>query len=278
VAGDESWGYAGGVVEDMASGEGAAARALRRLARRRRTADGIALGPAREDAAPTDEDAAVVLASGCLGLVHLTAERTRMTLEQITDRYPELIPALVEHPGIGFLLVRSEEHGAVVLGRDGAQLLATGEVRGVDPLLVYGPSAPRQVARTDTFPHCADLMVNGAWDPQTDEVGAFEGLVGSHGGLGGEQTRPFLLCPADLPAPDEPLHGAEAVHRLLTSWLALLGHPAYAEGGPVDVPDQRAPALVPSAPQPPSTSSRREPSTTEAPGREQRRRGVTLPG
>jgi uncharacterized protein (TIRG00374 family) len=246
VAGDESWGYAGGMVEDIASGEGAAARALRRMARSRRTEDGIALGPAHEQAAPTDEDAALVLASGCLGLVYLTAERTRMTLEQITDRYPELVPALVEHPGVGFLLVRSEEQGAVVLGRDGAHLLATGEVRGVDPLLVYGPSAPRQVARTDTFAHCADIMVNGAWDPQTDEVGAFEGLVGSHGGLGGEQTRPFVLCPADLPVPDEPLHGAEAVHRLLVSWLAHLGHTAYAADETADVPEQRVPAGVPS--------------------------------
>jgi uncharacterized protein (TIRG00374 family) len=241
VTGDEAWGYAGGVVEEMASGQGATARALRRLSRSRRTADGIALGPARQEAAPSDGDAAVVLASGCLGLVHLTADPSRMTLERITDRYPELVPALVEHPGIGFLLVRSEREGAVVLGRDGAHVLATGEVRGVDPLADYGPSAPRQVARTDGFAHCADIMVNGAWDPQTDEVGAFEPLVGSHGGLGGEQTRPFILYPADLPVPHEPLHGAEAVHRLFVSWLAHLGQPAYAAAQveQVDLPAQR---------------------------------------
>jgi hypothetical protein len=94
------------------------------------------------------------------------------------------------------------------------------------------------VARSDTFPHCADIMVNGAWDAQTDEVGGFEGLVVSHGDLGGEQTRPFVLHPADLPVPDEPLHGAEAVHRL--SRLAHLGHPAYAAAGVLDdVPAQR---------------------------------------
>ena len=77
-----------------------------------------------------------------------------------------------------------------------------------------------QVARTDGFPHCADIMVNSLWDPQTDEVAAFEELVGSHGGLGGEQTRPFLLYPADLPAPAEPTArgrgGAPAVR--LAGW------------------------------------------------------------
>jgi hypothetical protein len=86
-----------------------------------------------------------------------------------------------------------------------------------------------QVRRTDGFAHCPDLVVNSVWDPQTDEVAAFEDLVGSHGGLGGEQTRPFVLHPADLPVPEEPVRGAEQVHRLFRGWLAHLGHTAYAE-------------------------------------------------
>jgi hypothetical protein len=36
--------------------------------------------------------------------------------------------------------------------------------------------------------------------------------------MGGPQTRPFLLHPAHLPVPAEPLVGAEAVHRLLRRW------------------------------------------------------------
>ena len=70
-------------------------------------------------------------------------------------------------------------------------------------------------------------MVNSLWDAQTDEVAAFEELVGSHGGLGGDQTRPFLLYPADLPDPDGEIVGAEEVHQQLRRWLAHLGHPAY---------------------------------------------------
>jgi uncharacterized membrane protein YvlD (DUF360 family) len=238
AAADESWGYAGGAVEEAAAGTGVVAAALRRLSARRRTADGVLLGPDRADAdlqAPSADAAdagasgdAVVLASGNLGLVYLWDSTERMTLEQIDAHHPELVPMLVDHPGVGFILVRTEDQGPVVLGRDGVRFLDTGDVRGADPLAPFGSSAPRQVLRTDGFAHCADLMINSRWDPQTDEVAAFEELVGSHGGLGGEQTRPFILYPADLPEPAEPVHGAEEVHRLFRSWLTALGHGGYA--------------------------------------------------
>jgi len=77
------------------------------------------------------------------------------------------------------------------------------------------------VARTEAFPHCADLMDNSSFDPATGEVHAFEAQVGSHGRLGG-QSRPFLLYPAVLPGPVGELVGAEAVHRLFRDWLEEL--------------------------------------------------------
>ena len=58
----------------------------------------------------------VVLGSGNLGLVYLMEERRRLTLEEIEARHPKLVPALREHPHVGWLLVRSSEHGAVALG------------------------------------------------------------------------------------------------------------------------------------------------------------------
>ncbi|CAM5245407.1 Phage holin family protein OS=Streptomyces alboniger OX=132473 GN=CP975_30390 PE=4 SV=1 [Streptomyces alboniger] len=48
------------------------------------------------------------------------------------------------------------------------------------------------------------------------------GGVGSHGGLGGAQSHPFLLSPLALPdpAPDgRPLVGAERIHGVLRDWL-----------------------------------------------------------
>ena len=61
-------------------------------------------------------------------------------------------------------------------------------------------------------------MVNSFYDPVTEEGCAFEELISFHGGLGGPQTRPFILHPARLPVPSEPLVGAAAVNGLLRSW------------------------------------------------------------
>ena len=59
--------------------------------------------------------------------------------------------------------------------------------------------------RTDGFPHCPDIVLNSTYWQDTDEVAAFEELVGSHGGMGGSQSFPFLLHPVELEPPPEPL-------------------------------------------------------------------------
>lgn len=169
-----------------------------------------------------------VMASGNLGLISFPREPGRVTLEQIEARRPGLLDALRTHPGIGFVLVRSEAHGAVVLGATGRRVLATGAVEGEDPLAPFGPRAAEHVIRTDAFATCPDLVVNSTYWEDMDEVAAFEELVGSHGGLGGGQAHPFVLHPRDLPWPDDDVVGAEAVHRLLCGWLAALGQDAYA--------------------------------------------------
>jgi uncharacterized membrane protein YvlD (DUF360 family) len=241
AAGEESWGYAGGALEEIAAGPGIAAKAASRAAKRHREPDGdVLLGPesgppphvpAQRSAAgagaakPPNE--AVVLASGNCGLVYLTRETTRLSQERIDELYPRLLPTLLAHPGIGFLLVRSRQRGPLVLCATGELELATGAVSGTDPLAAFGPHAREQVAHTDTFPHCADIMLNSLWDEQTGEVAAFEELVGSHGGLGGEQTRPLLLYPASWPVPTDDLVGAEALHQQLRRWLARVGHVAF---------------------------------------------------
>ena len=118
-----------------------------------------------------------------------------------TRRHPELIPTLRAHPHIGWLLVRSAEHGAVVLGPSGTAYLDEGRVEGDDPLAPFSPTAGAHLRRTDGFAHVADIMVGSFYDPLLDEGCAFEELISFHGGLGGPQTRPFLLVPPGLPLP-----------------------------------------------------------------------------
>jgi hypothetical protein len=146
-----------------------------------------------------------------------------LTREQIAETHPRLVAQLAGHPGIGFVLVRSHSEGAVVIGAGGVRRLSDDHVDGEDPLAAYGPSAADHLRRHDSFPHCPDLLVNGTYDPDTDEVGPFEEFMGSHGGLGGPQMNPVAVVPASWSEPLEPIVGDEAMHRTLRTWLTETG-------------------------------------------------------
>jgi uncharacterized membrane protein YvlD (DUF360 family) len=164
----------------------------------------------------------VVLGSGNLGLIYLMEERRRLTLEEIEGRHPQLLSALRNHPHVGWLLVRSDRDGPLALGRHGTRYLREARVEGEDPLANFSPNASRHLLRTDGFEHVADIMVGSFYDPELDEGCAFEELISFHGGIGGAQTRPFVLYPDHLPIPDEPIVGAAAVNRVLVGWRRLL--------------------------------------------------------
>ncbi|WP_327238464.1 phage holin family protein [Streptomyces sp. NBC_01317] len=214
--------------------------------------------PVREGAEdePAQGSDPVVLASGNLALVSFPDVPGRMSREQMDARHPALLPTLADHPGIGFLLVRSEAHGSVVLARGGVEVPVAELRDGEGPLAAMGTGAADAVRRTDTFPHVADIMVNSTFDPRTGQVHAFEEQIGSHGGLGGQQSYAFLLSPLVLSppvphaasGPPGELVGAEQVHQVLRRWLregngpevpvglaagAVAGGPA-----PADVPRQ----------------------------------------
>ncbi|WP_234048142.1 phage holin family protein [Streptomyces liliifuscus] len=164
----------------------------------------------------------LVLASGNLGLVSFPDVPHRMSREEIDARHPALLTTLANHPGVGFVLVRSEEHGGLVLGANGAEIPLDELDDNPGPLADFGPGAADAVRRTHAFPHTADIMINSWYDPQEGEVLAFEEQIGSHGGLGGAQGRPFLMSPLTFSAPVEDgaeLVGAEHVHHVLRRWL-----------------------------------------------------------
>jgi uncharacterized membrane protein YvlD (DUF360 family) len=164
----------------------------------------------------------VVMGSGNLGLIYLMEERRRLTMEEIDERHPELLPALRAHPHVGWLLVRSSEQGAVALGATGIHYLAQGRIEGQDPLAHFSPHAPQHLLRTDGFTHVGDIMVGSFYDPELDEGCAFEELISFHGGIGGLQTRPFILHPEHLQVPPGPILGAASVHGILAGWRRQL--------------------------------------------------------
>ncbi|MFL5726140.1 MAG: phage holin family protein [Chloroflexota bacterium] len=164
----------------------------------------------------------VVCASGNLANIYFPRLSGRVTLEELHERWPSLVPGLVAHEGVGLLMVRSSQRGAVVFGKSGTVYLDEGKVDGDDPIKPYGEYARLGLERVDRMADCGDLLAISMLDAGTGEVAAFEELIGSHGGLGGAQTEPMILHPAEWKI-DEPIVGAEAVYRQIRRWLEANG-------------------------------------------------------
>lgn len=214
--GDESRGYINATSTEMKKAGGILS-VFSRLFLRSKNKD-----------ATVEESEVAVMPSGALGTASFIREKGRMNFEQMEEKYPGMIHKLARHPGIAFVLVRSEKHGDMVIGKKGTNFLTAKKVKGEDPLAGFGPRATSHVARTSSFPHCPDLLINSTYWPETNEVAAFEELVGSHGALGGPQQYPFILFPSDLKAPKEEIVGAEKVHKQFRKWLVQLGWDSYA--------------------------------------------------
>lgn len=210
------------LLSQLTQDESRKARMLRRALLRRTVGGYVQLGT-RHGGEAVEHAKTVVCASGNLAHIYFTEWPERLSLEDIYARFPGFVDGLVNHPGIGFVLAYSEVDGAVALGKSGAYYIDKGEVEGEHPLRDFGPHAANHLKELSVYPNVGDLVVNSLYDPLTGEVAAFEELVGSHGGLGGLQNRPFLLYPTHLQS--EPLGeiiGAPAVYTLLRRWQAQL--------------------------------------------------------
>ena len=224
---DEGLSSVGGALTDARDEDTAGGRLLAR-ATRNRTVDGeVRLGSNLEAAEESDQDAsdhaAVVLASGGLGLISLPEREHRLSIDEIESMHPRLIDTLVSHPGIGFVMVRADGDGAMVLGANGTRRLRDDRVTGEDPLHDFGPNAADHLRRTDGFQHCPDILVNCVYDADANEVAPFEEFMGSHGGLGGWQSHPFALVPADWSEPERRIVGVRAMHETIRGWMAETG-------------------------------------------------------
>ncbi len=263
-AGDraEEFGPTNAFLSELLQAQGASGRLARTALRNQAQDNVVTLKVGRSGrAAAAQADAVareaagrpdlVAIASGNLGLVYFPRLAGRVTLEQLADGHPGLVEGLAAHPGVGAVLVGSDELGSLVVGRAGICHLRDGRVDGVDPVAQYGGRALEAFRRLDGLEHVPDLAVVSRYDAEFDEVAAFEELIGSHGGLGGPQTQALLLHPAEWDL-DEDLVGADAVYRQLRRWAERHLDQRFGRDGsadPLPAPARRDGAIDPTAEQ-----------------------------
>jgi uncharacterized membrane protein YvlD (DUF360 family) len=188
-----------------------------------RTTDGVVNLDEEEEIPVADPSTIAVVGSGNLGLVWFTGHDHRLTVEELEELHPGLVAAVAAHPGVGLVLVRSKAHGAIVFGPNGTRFLDEDRVEGEDPTTLFGPHTVMSLEREDAMLHAPDLLLLSQYDPALGEVAAFEELIGSHGGLGGPQTEPFILHPVEWELDEDVPLGAPAIYRNIRRWLASIG-------------------------------------------------------
>lgn len=226
---DESWGHINVFINDAINNEQKRHGLMGRLLRRSPQKDGdVLVGPEAQGETAVQEDAnIIVLASGNLGLVYGADRTERITLEEIDEIMPGMLQGLVNHAGVGFVMIHSAEYGPVVIAENGRYYLEEDRIEGENPLAGFGPNAAQHLMRCNQFADAPDLYINSPYDAGKNEVCAYEELIGSHGGMGGYQTQPFLLYPAEFELDNAHIIGAEAVYHQLKSWLKKYQTEAY---------------------------------------------------
>jgi uncharacterized membrane protein YvlD (DUF360 family) len=246
--------FVNALLSEITSSKGVGPSVARAALASKTDADGtVNLDDVEEEPAIADATTIAVVGSGNLGLVWFTGHDHRLTVEELEALHPGLVASVAAHPGVGLLLVRSKELGAVAFGPNGTRFLDQDRVEGEDPTTLFGPHTIMSLKREDAMVHAPDLLLLSQYDPELGEVAAFEELIGSHGGLGGPQTEPFILHPVEWQLDEEVPLGAPAIYRNIRRWLGTIGielgkpKAAAPASATTPTPDERAPEPAPVA-------------------------------
>ncbi len=193
------------LLQELQDIEEQMAEPLAIIARRVRHLVGERTAIGEEEDPPLDlgrKSDVIVRNSGSLAHVYFTVSGAHLRVSEISALFPDLVLTLASHPGI-WLVIGVEGDDVLVFSREGVLTLRGDEVvaaEGGDPLAhLHEPGqALPELAALARYPHSGDLILLGRYDPESGTVVCFEDQWASHGGLGGPQDYPFLLCPPEL--------------------------------------------------------------------------------
>lgn len=158
--------------------------------------------------------------SDSMGNIYFTKEKNSVTdIKTIEKALPGFGEKLINHPGIGLVITRDDDN-YILKGKEGSLTInhegAVVEQKGKNPLSHFGEDGliRRHLANYMEVPHTGDIVIFGDYDGE--KVVGFGGVLAStHGGIGGEQSQPFILTSPDLPLASKEIYEATDFHKIL---------------------------------------------------------------
>jgi hypothetical protein len=131
------------------------------------------------------------------GGVYFNFTKGRATHEEIEKHYPGLTQKIIQHPSMDFVVYRTAE-GTVIESKDGRTTVTPQGVRreGKDPLVKFGDSEmlTKVISEYAQVPLTGDMLIFGGYhNGRIIDFNDKYSMVSLHGGLGGEQTEPFMI-------------------------------------------------------------------------------------
>lgn len=156
-----------------------------------------------------------------LGDVYFTQNRDcAVDIKDIEKKFPGMTDKLVNHPGIGLVVVRDGDN-YVLKGKEGSFVM-DGETKvvrqeGKSPLAHFGDETllRRHINNYMNLEQTGDIVIFGEYDGKdVIDFNKKYSLASLHGGIGGNQTQPFIITDASLPIADKEIIEATDIHQV----------------------------------------------------------------
>lgn len=153
-----------------------------------------------------DKSLYLVPAGSTLQLYFSESLHTPMTYTQLTTLYPSFIRTILDYPGFGWVLIREEHGGRLLIGKHGSLRFDKSgrHTLSGDPLK-HIPKRDMELTiqsfkEYSQFPNNGDLVLFGA--VINGAVVSFEKHKGTHGGFFGPMVTPFIISKLELEKED----------------------------------------------------------------------------
>jgi len=165
------------------------------------------------------EDDIVFTDAYSLGNVYCNFSNKKADMDAVEKHHPGLIDFMRLHPGIG-LVVGTQNGSTVMKGKDGTLEVSpdgTEKVTGKNPLAPYGDEKvlAEQIVDYMNLEKGGDVVIFGAYEKgKVLDFNKKYSLKSLHGGIGGDQTKPFIITKPDIPVQGGEITEAKQLHDL----------------------------------------------------------------